>query len=93
MRKPGDEHPTSARSTFRNTVPSVRGVIVRVLFSLQVHVRSRLKWEALTPCSRRGRVLARANALLFGIGVNGCGKNSTGLLVMENVLGQAIKCM
>ena len=51
------------RSAFENTLPSVRGVISRVLFSSPVHVRSRLKWEAQnSPRYSRQRIVITRRA-------------------------------
>lgn len=76
----------SSNSTFENTMPSVRGVISRKLFSSPVHVRLRLRWSAQTPNSRSQlpQVLAHANAVHFGRGVKGCEQNDPGLPITNN---------
>lgn len=52
MNAPRKDCLASASSTFESILPSIRGVISCLLFSLPVHVHSRLKWGAQTLSSR-----------------------------------------
>lgn len=76
-----------------STLPSIHGMINRVLFYSPVHLRSRHKREAQMPSSqsRLLPVLARATTVRFGRDVKASAQNDPGLPVMDKCQQQVGK--